>query len=553
MAQSVNKVQAIDLAASGIRADQQDARLLATTPASADLRVEADISATGRGDRIAALSRMQRAVQEEPRNAQRRMDLALMALELGAYYEAIAHFEAVLACWGELPEALLGLGRALVEAKQWELAADRLERAVHVAPESANAWSELGHVYIELGRFEAALHALEAAAKQAPQDIRISVRLARALLLAGRPQQAELLIATVLAQCESCAEAWLVLGDIHLILDDPQQALASHRRAVELEPAVASYRRAMADTELAVGDFAGGWRRLAQSWQRDAVGSGLELWDGSAGSSITLVIEEEQVVADTLLLCRYLDRATACFSRVMFRCSNERKSLLSRSFPNVSFLSETPDLDVTKSMTVSLASLPGLLGVEAPAEVQVPYLRADDTHEGALRARRADNRLHVGLCWQGFDRPAERCHVMHLSRLLPILSMEQIRCVSLQTGAAAEQIHALPAQYGLQSMETFAGAPCGDMDQLAHVIGELDLVIAVDGEVAHLSGALGRPTWVMLANTPRPFWGLTARTWYPNVRLFSQKRRNDYSDVVSMIHTALLERVLQHELNAQGA
>ena len=201
------------------------------------------------------------------------------------------------------------------------------------------------------------------------------------------------------------------------------------------------------------------------------------------------------MVADTLLLSRYLVGAADRVSRVVFCCDVERNNLLSRSFPNISFVSDAPELDATSARTASLMALPGLLGIESSPETQEPYLRMDDARVAAIRARCIDKRLHVGLCWQGFDDPLQRNHAMHLSRLLPILGMEQIQCVSLQNGVAAEQAHALPAQFRLQSIEVFAGAACADMDQLAAVIGALDLVIAVGGEYQNFRPVFLRMGW----------------------------------------------------------
>ena len=52
----------------------------------------------------------------------------------------------------------------------------------------------------------------------------------------------------------------------------------------------------------------------------------------------------------------------------------------------------------------------------------------------------------------------------------------------------------------------------------------LDLVITVDTSVAHLAGALGRPTWILLPYTPDYRWLLDRddSPWYPTARLFRQ-------------------------------
>jgi ADP-heptose:LPS heptosyltransferase len=67
------------------------------------------------------------------------------------------------------------------------------------------------------------------------------------------------------------------------------------------------------------------------------------------------------------------------------------------------------------------------------------------------------------------------------------------------------------------------------------------LVITVDSAVAHLAGALGKPVWILL-----PFYAdwrwLTGREdspWYPTARLFRQKKRGDWKDVVDRVGNVL--------------
>ena len=64
-----------------------------------------------------------------------------------------------------------------------------------------------------------------------------------------------------------------------------------------------------------------------------------------------------------------------------------------------------------------------------------------------------------------------------------------------------------------------------DFRETAAVIANCDLVISSDSCVAHLSGALGIPTWLALRWIPEWRWGLegTSTSWYSSIRLFRQR------------------------------
>ena len=77
----------------------------------------------------------------------------------------------------------------------------------------------------------------------------------------------------------------------------------------------------------------------------------------------------------------------------------------------------------------------------------------------------------------------------------------------------------------------------GDFADTAHVVSQLDLVISVDTGVAHLAGALGVPTWLMLHYDADFRWlrNCESSPWYPNMKLFRQASYGDWSSVTHSI------------------
>ena len=108
-----------------------------------------------------------------------------------------------------------------------------------------------------------------------------------------------------------------------------------------------------------------------------------------------------------------------------------------------------------------------------------------------------------------------------------------VRLVSLQKGPGSEQLHALsgwPVQDLGEGFEP--GGPDAFLD-VAAVMQCLDLVITSDTSIAHLAGALGRPTWVALKQVPDWRWLLERddSPWYPTLRLFRQRQPGDWAGV----------------------
>jgi Glycosyltransferase family 9 (heptosyltransferase) len=86
---------------------------------------------------------------------------------------------------------------------------------------------------------------------------------------------------------------------------------------------------------------------------------------------------------------------------------------------------------------------------------------------------------------------------------------------------------------------------CLDLADTAQAITACDLVLTVDTSVAHVAGALGVPTWVMVACPAEWRWGRkrTDSMFYPSVRLFRQARVGDWSAVVTALDQAISARI----------
>jgi len=112
--------------------------------------------------------------------------------------------------------------------------------------------------------------------------------------------------------------------------------------------------------------------------------------------------------------------------------------------------------------------------------------------------------------------------------------MDAVR--SLPPGITAQLLD-LPGAVDLRPESTGAR----DFYDTASIIAGLDLVISVDTSVAHLTGAMGRPVWVLIPHLSD--WRWVSREndnpWYPSARLFRQSSPGDWGGVVERVKAAL--------------
>ena len=112
-----------------------------------------------------------------------------------------------------------------------------------------------------------------------------------------------------------------------------------------------------------------------------------------------------------------------------------------------------------------------------------------------------------------------------------------VRFFSLQTDAAARQAEDPPAGMELVDLS----AELSSFQETAAVLANLDLMITTDTSVAHLAGVMKVPTWLLLSAAPDWRW-MQSRDdspWYPEMRLFRQRKLKDWSDVAQRAADAL--------------
>jgi hypothetical protein len=183
---------------------------------------------------------------------------------------------------------------------------------------------------------------------------------------------------------------------------------------------------------------------------------------------------------------------------------------------------------------------------ESNIPADIPYLRAEPQLVEKWKLRLGDQGFKIGIAWQGSKQGVEVGRPFHVSWLLGISQLPGVRLISLQKGEGSEQLFALPDGMMVEKPgDDFDVGPDAFIDTAA-VMENLDLVITTDTSIAHLAGALGRPTWVALTYVPDWRWLLDRNDspWYPTMRLFRQQKNDDWTNVFAEME-AELSRMLE--------
>lgn len=450
-------------------------------------------------------------------------------------------------------ETLFQQGNSLYRQGKPDKAADLYRRALELDPAHADALANLGCALRDLGNLEEAVLTLCAALELKPRGGEIYSNLGNTLKDMGRLTEAEAACRAAVALMPGSSVAKFNLG---CVLQDQRkfaEAESFYRTAIAAEP---DYIRAHWNLGLALlaqGRFKEGWAehewraRTQRSWS-PALTFAEPAWRGEDLAGKTLLIHREQGLGDNIQFARYAALAAAQGARVVMLTYPSLAGLL-RTLPSVAEVVADGEPLPAFDLQTPILSLPHLFGTElstVPAEI--PYLCADPARATAWRERLAAlPGLKVGLVWAGGTRPndpdwarIDSRRSLFLAQFADIARLEGISLVSLQKGEAAAQTKGFPIADFTDEIEDFADT--------AALIEALDLVVSVDTAVAHLTGSLGKPVWILSRYDACWRW-LDQRDdspWYPTARLYRQREPLGWPDVLGRVRRDLDELVAPH-------
>jgi tetratricopeptide (TPR) repeat protein len=459
-----------------------------------------------------AIAAFHRGIDVQPNSPQLHFNLGIALRRRGSVPEAIFAYRKAIELQPNEAQFHQNLATALAHEGDTAAAAEEFERAIALGPDFADALYGLASALSALEKPDAAVAALEKAVKLTPNDAEGWQSLADALRRAGRCKEA-------IAAVEKC----LALN--------PDHHLAHNQLGILL---------------LLTGEFRRGWFHCEHRLQRESPDVfrpkfSQPTWNGSDLRGKRILLYPEGGFGDTIQFARYAPMVAECGGKVILGCG----PALARLFQTIRGVTElavsgvhVPDFDLQCPMM----TLPMLFDTtldNVPADV--PYLHAEARAAETWRRRLSEGRvLKIGLVWAGNPKMSnDHIRSIHLSRLAHLGKIPGVRFYSLQKGPASEQI---AAKKGFEIADF--KSELNDFADTAALVANLDLVIAVDTAVAHLTGALGKPVWMLTRFAPDWRWVLDRddSPWYPTMRLFRQTRSGEWDDPIDRLTAALEKR-----------
>jgi tetratricopeptide (TPR) repeat protein len=485
------------------------------------------------------------------------------------------------------PEVLTDLAGALSECGDYDAAVQCCRHALELDPRHAEAHYEMGMALHWQKNSAAAIASLREAVRLQPGADEIRIDLARVLIGAGDFRGARQELDPMLGKKTVLRAALAVYGiachhegDFDRAIDclgkaaqgapDPLDATISlanayrdsgdyaraaehYEKALVLAPDSAEARNDYSHALLADGSFERGWELYESRWEANRWTDHLRYrqprWKGEALAGKRLLVWGEQGIGNEEMFAGILPEIQARGAAVTLVCDPKLTGLFARSFAPAAVVARNSEahkelLAAPFDYQVPIASL-GQHFRRSFAEFpqHSGYLRADEAKVRAWRERLAamGPGKKVAISWRGgFVGTRRHLRSIDVEAWLPILRTPGIEFISLQyTEGAAAELEALQGKHGVRVHHW--PEVIEDYDETAALVCALDAVVSVCTALIHLTGALGRPVWILVPAVPE--WRYMRQgdrmPWYPSARLLRQPRVGEWEDVIARMAETL--------------
>ena len=498
-----------------------------------------------RDDSVRALDLYAQVIQLQPDFEKAHVMLGFLYKERGNLAKAKNHLLKAVELKADLADAWYLLGSIASIEKEADTAISHWQRSLEISPTQEHIYIELSFALYQKKQVAEAIAVVEAGLQHFPRNIGMLQHYGNYCLYSFRYEQAIDAYLRALEQNPNSVELifnYVVCCVVLMRLDEAFEGFAQIRK---LQPDYSPALVLEGALRLKLGDFEQGWKLYEHRWKTSELTDWKFVttkpkWDGTQSlEGKTLLIVSEQGYGDTLQFCRFVPQLEKFGCTVKFIVLSPLYEMMEQISGVSQLLRETDPvpaydyycdlMSVPLALQVTIDSIPFASG----------YLRSDVSRVQHWRNRLAHQtrQRRIGIVWAGNPE-----HKNNYLRSIPFDAIKQLFSLDADFTILQKEISAAE-KLEIEALGNvhFYGNEVTTFIDTAALVELMDIVVTVDTSVAHLAGAMSKPTWVLLSYHSDWRWLLnTDRSpWYDSVRLFRQEIKEPWANVVQTLKLEL--------------
>ena len=412
--------------------------------------------------------------------------------------------------------SIINLGNLFQEQERHEEAIIQYKKAIMINPNDEKIYNNLGLSYFKMHLYENSL-----------EEYR------KAIIINPRYE-----------------EAIFGLGNSYDMIGNPGEAMKELNRVIAINPNHARAFFNLAQIQLALGNFMDGWKnygwRFKEEITRESVLAdvNIPLWDQSK-KILNILVIAEQGIGDQILFYSLLNELLDFNFNVTVIIEHKLLSLFQRSMPKILFIERGIKIDEAEfDAYIPMCDLGKMFRKELSdfEKVKDHYLYANEQKINAIKTKMSKNKLSLVKVIFSILKGKS----FELEFLEPLLKNQNIQFINLQYGDVNHDLSHIKNKYQTDILDTSDIDNYEDMEGLAALIDSCDIIVTSSNSNAHLAGALGKETYLILPKASSLIWYWEHKMdkisqWYKSINIFNQTMTNQWEDPISKI-TKIIEK-----------
>ena len=301
----------------------------------------------------------------------------------------------------------------------------------------------------------------------------------------------------------------------------------------------------LAQCQLAQCNFTSGWKNfeyrwLANEFSSKKVRSKLPRFKINMEKK-NLLLWSEQGIGDQILFIRFIINLKPFINDLFINIDSRLHKIIERLYPKVKFLNKN-DLNKNNNINaqISLGDLGSLFVREYSDLIKNnnSYITSDFYLTKQLKNKVKTKKKYIcGLSWISKNDDIGVNKSVSLEILKPILEIKNIEFLDIQYNDTSCERDKFNKENGIKISKIESIDNFNDLNGLTSLIDICDFVITVSNTNAHISGALGKKTFLLLPKGKGRLWYWSSKKkksiWYPSIEVVEQNMIGSWETAIN--------------------
>lgn len=348
------------------------------------------------------------------------------------------------------------------------------------------------------------------------------------------------------------SKAILELGIIYSHLGEVKKGISLLKHSLEIDPFNHETKFNLGQMQIYNKEFKEGWSNFQSRWHyhnfKAIPFKSSKKMLKNLKSLNNVLIWPEQGIGDQIMYGSMFSEISKISKKVIVKFDKRLIKIFEKKHKNIKFIDN--DAHITEDqydVHLPLGDLGYLFRRDLKSfnKVNFPYIDVNEKICSKVKSTyHSQNKVIVGISWTSKNEEVGKNKSINLNSFLPILKLDNFIFLDLEYKNSDEDRNNLYENKGIKIQKFMGIDYFNDIIGVASIIEACDIVITCSNVNAHISGALGKKTFLLLPLGKGRLWNWNTEQnksiWYPSVKIFQQTKCNDWAYPINSVKTEIL-------------